>query len=179
MAYCLGDDLTFYSKISFYIALHCSRFYPTSQALKKRLQERLKQKEESLTQLFEQQLNDELSTCASTTAAKLRRVAIKHKHMVEMQQFRFAKFLSFFFSFLLFSTSLWPNHFPVLSVFSHVSFHFIFFISSRVLLRYLRLGRPLLLFLDASTPIVFLERLSLSLLLMCPYQFNLFCSQES
>ena len=58
------------------------------QALKKRLQERLRQKEETLAKLHEQQLNDELSSCASSTAAKLRRIAIKHKHMVEMEQFR-------------------------------------------------------------------------------------------
>ena len=41
-----------------------------------------------LAQLHEQQLNEELSACASNVAAKLRRAAIKTRHMVEMEQFR-------------------------------------------------------------------------------------------
>ena len=64
------------------------------------------------------------------------------------------------------STSLWASlhhHLPVLSVFIHVSCHFIFFISSRVLSSHLRLGRP---FLHFSGAMIFLERFS-SLLLMC------------
>ena len=43
------------------------------------------------------------------------------------------------------STSLWASlhlHFPVLSVFSHVSCHFILFISSPLLSIHLRLGSP-------------------------------------
>ena len=75
-------------------------------------------------------------------------------------------------------TSLWASlhhHFPVLSVFSHVSCQFIFFISSRVLSIHIRLGRPLILFPGTTMSIIFIERLSSSLLLMCPYQFNIFC----
>ena len=49
------------------------------------------------------------------------------------------------------------------------------FISSRLLSIHLRLGRPLLLFPGTTMSIIFLERLSSSLLLMCQCQFNLFC----
>ena len=49
------------------------------------------------------------------------------------------------------------------------------FISSRVLSSHLRLGRPLLPLPGTTMSIIFLERLSSSLLLMCPYQFNPFC----
>ena len=49
------------------------------------------------------------------------------------------------------------------------------FISSWVLLIHLRIGRPLLLFPGTTMSIISLERLSSSLPLMCPCQFNLFC----
>ena len=51
------------------------------------------------------------------------------------------------------------------------------FISSRVFSIHFRLGRPILLFPGTATSIMFLERLYSSLLLMCPYQFNLFCQE--
>ena len=71
------------------------------------------------------------------------------------------------------STSLWASlhhHFPLLSVFRHISCQFI--------LLHILLGvvnpspsrPPLLLFPGTTMPIIFLEILS-SLLLMCPYQF--------
>ena len=50
-----------------------------------------------------------------------------------------------------------------------------FFISSLVLSIHLRLGRPLLLFPGTTMSIIFLERLSSSLLLICSYQFSLLC----
>ena len=78
------------------------------------------------------------------------------------------------------STSLWASlyhHLPVLSVFSHVSCQFvlILLISSRLLSIHLRLGRPLLLFPGTTMSIIFLDKLSSSLLMICPYTFNRFC----
>ena len=86
----------------------------------------------------------------------------------------FSSFFSPFAPLETISTSLWASlhhHLPVPSVFSHVSYHFIFFISFS---RRLRLGRPLILFPGTTVSIIFLERLSSSLLMMCPYQFNRF-----
>ena len=60
------------------------------------------------------------------------------------------------------------------TVFSQFSFHFIVFISSRVLSIHLRLSRPILLFPCTTMPLLVLDMLFSSLLLMCPYQFNLF-----
>ena len=48
-------------------------------------------------------------------------------------------------------------------------------ISSRLLSIHLRLGRPLLLFPGTTMSIIFLDKLSSSLLLMCPYKCNRFC----
>ena len=48
-------------------------------------------------------------------------------------------------------------------------------ISSRLLSVHLSLGLPLLLFPVTSMSITFLDRLSASLLLTCPYQCNRFC----
>ena len=48
-------------------------------------------------------------------------------------------------------------------------------ISSRLLSVHLSLGRPLLLFPGTTTSIIFLDKLSSSLLLTCPYQCNRFC----
>ena len=48
-------------------------------------------------------------------------------------------------------------------------------ISSRLLSIHLRLGRPLLLFPGTTMSIIFLDKLSSSLLLICPYKFNRFC----
>ena len=48
-------------------------------------------------------------------------------------------------------------------------------ISSRLLSVHLNLGRPLLLFPGTTTSIIFLDKLSSSLLLTCPYQCNRFC----
>ena len=48
-------------------------------------------------------------------------------------------------------------------------------ISSRLLSIHLRLGRPLLLFPGTTMSIIFLDRLSSSLLLICPYKFHRFC----
>ena len=82
------------------------------------------------------------------------------------------------------STSLWANlyhHLPVLSVSSTVCFQSCQFvssyllISSRLLSIHLRLGRPLLLFPGTTMSIIFLDKLSSSLLLICPYRFNRFC----
>ena len=58
---------------------------------------------------------------------------------------------------------------------STVCFQSYAFVSSRVLSIHFRLGRPLILFSGTTMSIICLERLSYSLLLMCPYQFNLFC----
>ena len=74
------------------------------------------------------------------------------------------------------STSLWAglyHHLPVLSVFSHVSSYLL--ISSRLLSIHLRLGHPLLLFPGTTMSIIFVDKLSSSLLLICPYKFNRFC----
>ena len=49
------------------------------------------------------------------------------------------------------------------------------FISSRLLSIHLRLGRPLLLFRGTTMSIIVLDKLSSSLLLICPYRFNRFC----
>ena len=48
-------------------------------------------------------------------------------------------------------------------------------ISSRLLSIHLRLGRPLLLFTGTTMSIIFLDKLSFYLLLICPYRFNRFC----
>ena len=48
-------------------------------------------------------------------------------------------------------------------------------VSSRLLSVHLSLGRPLLLFPGTTTSIIFLDKLSSSLLLTCPYQCNRFC----
>ena len=48
-------------------------------------------------------------------------------------------------------------------------------LSSRLLSIHLRLGRPLLLFPGMTMSIIFLDKLSSSLLLICPYIFNRFC----
>ena len=47
-------------------------------------------------------------------------------------------------------------------------------ISSRFSI-HLRLGHPLLLFPGTTMSIIFLDKLSSSLLLICPYKFNRFC----
>ena len=80
------------------------------------------------------------------------------------------------------STSLWASlhhRFPVLSlsVFSHVICQFAFLHIVPVVVNPipLRLGRPLLLFPGTTMSIISLERLSSSLLLICPYKFSLFC----
>ena len=48
-------------------------------------------------------------------------------------------------------------------------------LSSRLLSIHLRLGRPLLLFPGTAMSIICLDKLSSSLLLICPYKFNRFC----
>ena len=48
-------------------------------------------------------------------------------------------------------------------------------ISSRLLSIHLRLGRALRLFPGTTMSIIFLDKLSSSLLLICPYTFNRFC----
>ena len=48
-------------------------------------------------------------------------------------------------------------------------------ISSRLLSIHIRLGCPLLLFPGTTMSIIFLDKLSSSLLLICPYRFNRFC----
>ena len=73
------------------------------------------------------------------------------------------------------SNTLWASlyhHLPVLYVFSHVSCQFVF---AHILSIHLRVGRPLLLFPGATMSIIFLDKLSSSLLLICPYRFNRFC----
>ena len=57
------------------------------QALRRRLQERLAQKEANLTSMQEQQIKD-AGAGGNTPAARIRRVALKHKHVMEMEQFR-------------------------------------------------------------------------------------------
>ena len=59
------------------------------------------------------------------------------------------------------------------SVMSAVSSYLV--MSSRLLSVHLSLGLPLLLFPVTSMSITFLDRLSASLLLTCPYQCNRFC----
>ena len=87
---------------------------------------------------------------------------------------RFSPFLTFrdhlhFFVFtIIFQYCLF-------SVMSSVSSYI--FISSRVLSIHLRLGRPLL-FPGTTMSIIFLDRLSSSFLLICPYQFNRFCLEN-
>ena len=49
------------------------------------------------------------------------------------------------------------------------------FISSRLLSIHLRLGRPVLLFPGTTMSLIFLERLTSSLLMMYPYLFNIVC----
>ena len=79
------------------------------------------------------------------------------------------------------STSSWASlyhHLPVLSVFSHFSCHCVssyLVISSQLLSVHLSLGRPLLLLAGTTMPIIFLDTLSSSLPLPCPYQCNRFC----
>ena len=48
-------------------------------------------------------------------------------------------------------------------------------LSSRLLSIHLRLGRPLLHYPGTTMSIIFLDKLSSSLLLICPYKFNRFC----
>ena len=67
-----------------------------------------------------------------------------------------------------------PSFFSVhVDTYAAVSLYFL--ISSRLLSIHLRLGRPLLLFPGTTMSIIFLDMLSSSLLLICPYQFNRFC----
>ena len=75
------------------------------------------------------------------------------------------------------STSLWAslhNHFQycLFTVMSAVSLYLL--ISSRLLSLHLRLGRPLVLFPGTIMSILFLERLSSSLLLIYPCRCNRF-----
>ena len=56
---------------------------------------------------------------------------------------------------------------------SAVSSHLL--ISSRLLSIHLRLGRPLLFFTGTTISIIFLDKLSSSLLLICPHRFNRCC----
>ena len=58
------------------------------QVLKKKLQERLRQKEEALSRLHEQQLAEAVHGCATSFALKIRRVILTQKHIMEMEQFR-------------------------------------------------------------------------------------------
>ena len=62
------------------------------------------------------------------------------------------------------------HHIPVLSVFSHVSCHIF-----SVVVRPSQSRSPPLLFPGTTTSIIFLDKLSSSLLLTCPYQCNRFC----
>ena len=76
------------------------------------------------------------------------------------------------------STSLWAIlyiifQYCLFSVMSAVSSYLV--MSSMLLSVHLSLGRPLLLFPVTSMSITFLDRLSDSLLLTCPYQCNRFC----
>ena len=76
------------------------------------------------------------------------------------------------------STSSWASlhhHFPVLSVFSHVSCQFVFSHIFSVVVCPSQSRSPLLLFPVTSMSITFLDRLSAYLLLTCPYQCNRFC----
>ena len=74
------------------------------------------------------------------------------------------------------STSLWASlyhHLPVLSAFCHVSCQFVFV--HTLLSIHPRLCRPLLLFPGTTMSTIFLDTLSSSLLLICPYKFNRSC----
>ena len=63
--------------------------------MKKRLEARLKQKEDSLNQQYEREMTQTIGA-ANTPAAKIRRMAMMHKHQMEMQQFRYGMMLSNF-----------------------------------------------------------------------------------
>ena len=81
------------------------------------------------------------------------------------------------FQYCLFS-SLWASlhhHFPVLSIFSHLSCQLVFLYIFSVVVDPSPSRPPLLLFPGTTLSIIFLDRLSSSLLLICPYQFNRFC----
>ena len=76
------------------------------------------------------------------------------------------------------STSLWASlyhHLPVLSVLYHVSSQFVFAHIFSVVVDPSPCRPPLLLFLGTTMSIIFLDKLSSSLLLICPYNFNRFC----
>ena len=88
-------------------------------------------------------------------------------------------FLTFFSPLETISSSLWASlyhHLPVLSVFSHVSCQFVFGHIFSVIVCPSQSRWPLLLFSGTTMPIIFLDRLSSSVLLTCPpYQCNRFC----
>ena len=76
------------------------------------------------------------------------------------------------------STSLWASlyhHLPVLSVFSHVSCQFVFVHIFSVIVNPSPSRPPLLLFPGTTMSIIFLDKLSSCLLLICPYRCNRFC----
>ena len=77
------------------------------------------------------------------------------------------------------STSLWASlhhTFPVLSVFSHVSYHFIFCSFLPRCCRAIYASRPPhLIFSGTTMSIIILEKFSYSPLLLCPYKCILFC----
>ena len=76
------------------------------------------------------------------------------------------------------STSLWASlyhHLPVLSVFSHVNCQFVFAHIFSVVVDPSPSRPPLLLFPGTTMSIICLDKLSFSLLVICPYRFNRFC----
>ena len=60
------------------------------QAFRRRLQERMAQKEAQISALQKQEMDDAGfgGKLGNTPAAKIRRAAVLHKHMVETEQFR-------------------------------------------------------------------------------------------
>ncbi len=59
----------------------------TLQAMRARLEARLKQKEAQMSKLQENQLREAVGK-ANTPAAKMRRLALMQKHMLEMERFK-------------------------------------------------------------------------------------------
>jgi hypothetical protein len=59
------------------------------QLLKQRLKERLDQREKSMIASQDRELQDIISAAPNKTAAKIKRMMLIHKHMVNMEKFRY------------------------------------------------------------------------------------------
>ena len=56
--------------------------------LRKKLQERLKQKEDQMSRVQNAEINESLAALGNTPAAKMRKAALMTKHMLEVEKFR-------------------------------------------------------------------------------------------